>query len=227
MSDGPLPGPATEQPPLTGDQLLSTTRTVRRRLDLGRPVPVEVVTDCIRIAVQAPSAGNRQAWHWVVITDPGIREKIGQYYLRAFHDKYPAAEARSRTSAISGPLSGAQARLVDSVVYLAENLGRVPVLLLPCLRLPEGRLPEGNQAAVWGSLLPAVWSYMLAARIRGLGTAWTTLHLAYETEIAELLGIPHDARQGALIPTAYHLGSEFRPALRAPLATAIHTNGWG
>jgi nitroreductase len=197
---------------MTPDELLTTTRAVRRRLDLDRPVPLSLVEECLTIALQAPNGGNRQRWHWVVVTDPGLRAGIAKLYRSAFH------EYRTTQSTVDGPV-------MDSAAYLAENLERVPVLVLGCLWV-AGDLPAGNQAGLWGSLLPAAWSYALAARARGLGTAWTTIHLRHEREVAALLGLPAEVRQGVLIPTAYALGGPFRPAARRPLAAALHVNGW-
>jgi nitroreductase len=119
-----------------------------------------------------------------------------------------------------------QTRIGDSGWHLGRNLGRVPVLVLPCLRVGRGGLKAGNQAGLWGSLLPAAWSYCLAARARGLGTAWTTLHLTYEREIAELLGLPDDVAQGALLPTAFFTGDTFRPAARETLDSVLHLDHW-
>ncbi|KAB8195152.1 nitroreductase [Nonomuraea phyllanthi] len=211
---------------LSPDELLTTTRSVRRRLDLTRPVPVELVRECLEVALQAPTGGNRQGWHWLVVTDPDRRRAIGGYYERSYR-----AYAESKASA--GALfqddperAGVQRRVSESATYLAEHMGEVPVLVIGCLTLDGAALPEGNQAGLWGSLLPAAWSYMLAARARGLGTAWTSLHLAYESEIAELLGIPAHVRQGVLIPTAYHTGETFRPARRQPLDDVLHVDRW-
>ncbi|MGW5050291.1 nitroreductase family protein [Actinokineospora sp. NPDC004072] len=191
---------------LTPDALLTTTRTVRKRLDLSRDVPLSEIHTCLTTASQAPH-GTRPV-HWVVVTDPGLRAAIGGHYRSAFTAKHAGAP-RSRT--------------LDSAAYLAANLARVPVLVLACVDA-GGPLPKGNQASVWGGVLPAVWSYMLAARSRGLGTAWTTAHLAHEREIADLLGLPAGVHQGALIPTAYYLGESFRPAARP--APAVHRDRW-
>jgi nitroreductase len=209
---------------LTPDELLTTTRAVRKRLDLDRPVPLELVRECLRIALQAPSGSNAQRWHWVVLTDPERRAAVGGYYRRAVESYRRSAGYAGRLHADDPERGPVQRRVGDSVDHLGEVMGRVPVLLIPCL---EARtLPAGNQAGLWGSLLPAVWSYMLAARARGLGTAWTTLHLAYEREVAGLLGLPEHVRQGALIPTAYYTGDTFRPAPRQPLEDVLHVDGW-
>ncbi|WP_131738480.1 nitroreductase family protein [Actinomadura roseirufa] len=208
--------------PLGPDELLTTTRAVRRRLDLTRPVPMELIRECLEVAVQAPNGGNRQAWQWIVVTDPETRKAIGSYYYRAFR-AYTATGAGASGAPDS---TEHQKRVTASATHLAERMGEVPVLMIPCLRLSTGDLPEGNQAGLWGSLLPAVWNYALAARARGLGTAWTTLHLVHEREVAELLGLPGEVRQAALIPTAYYTGETFRPAPRVPLDEVLHFDRW-
>ena len=198
---------------LTPDELLTTTRSVRKRLDLTRPVPLELVRECLEIASQAPSGGNRQQWHWIVITDAEMRAQVGEYY-RLATEPYLAART---------PADAAQQRLHDSSAYLAQHMGEVPVQVLGCIQSAPWP-PNANQAGLWGSLLPAAWSYMLACRSRGLGTAWTTLHLAHEKEVAELLGLPDNVRQGVLIPTAYYTGETFRPGPRGSLP--VHENHW-
>jgi nitroreductase len=209
--------------PLTPDELLSTTRSVRKRLDLDRPVPLELVRECLDLALQAPTGSNAQGWHWMVVTDADLRRQIGDYYRRSY-DRY--REAREARTAKLGPARQAvQARVSSSADYLAEKMGDVPVHVIACIAA-GAELPADNQAGLWGSLLPAAWSYQLAARARGLGTAWTTLHLAYEKEIAELLGIPAHVRQGVLLPTAYYTGKTFKPAPREPLDTVLHLDRW-
>lgn len=213
--------------PLTPDELLTTTRSVRKRLDLTRPVSLELVRECLEIALQAPSGSNRQGWHWMVVTDAAKRDLIGRIYQRATHGYLASRGSAAGLFADDPVRSAVQRRVGESVAWLGDRMGQVPVLVIPCLRLSgDGSLPVGNQAGLWGSLLPAAWSYMLAARARGLGTAWTTLHLAYEAEVAELLGLPQNVRQGALIPTAYYLGESFRPAPREPLDSVLHVDHW-
>lgn len=209
---------------LTPDELLTTTRSVRKRLDLTRPVPMELVRECLEIALQAPSGSNRQAWHWVVVTDAERRATIGDFYRRAVETYLDSPGAAGKLFADEADRAAVQRRVGSSVRYLGERMGEVPVLVIPCLRV--AKLDAGNQAGVWGSILPAAWSYMLAARARGLGTAWTTLHLSYEDEVAEVLGLPADIRQAALIPTAFSIGTEFTRARRQPLNEVLHVDRW-
>ncbi len=209
---------------LTPDELLTTTRSVRKRLDLTRPVPIELVRECLEIALQAPSGSNRQGWHWVVVTDAEQRATIGDFYRRAVESYLDSPGAAGKLFADKADRAAVQERVGSSVRYLGERMGEVPVLVIPCLRVAN--LDAGNQAGVWGSILPAAWSYMLAARARGLGTAWTTLHLSYEVEVAEVLGLPADVRQAALIPTAFSVGTEFKRAHRQPLDEVLHLDRW-
>jgi nitroreductase len=207
------------------DHLLTTTRSVRKRLDLKRPVPPQLIEQCIEIALQAPTGSNAQGWHFVAVSDPAKRAAIGRLYQQAF-------EAYDRPSNwpqyTSDDLRAHQLpRLVDSARYLAHHMHEVPVLVIPCIqgRVEKARLVE--QASLYGSILPAAWSFMLALRARGLGTAWTTLHLVHEAEVAKLLGIPDAVTQVALFPVAYFTGQEFRRAERIPAAPLTHWNAWG
>ncbi|WP_426565526.1 nitroreductase family protein [Angustibacter sp. McL0619] len=210
--------------PLTPDELLTTTRSVRKRLDLTREVPLELVRECIDVALQAPSGSNRQSWHWLVVTDPALRRGIGDVYRRSVASYLDSPGSAGALFAQDPDRAPVQQRVGDSVAYLGEHLGEVPVLVIPCLTVRE--FGSGSQGGLWGSLLPAAWSYCLAARARGLGTAWTTLHLEYEEEVAGLLGLPDGVRQGVLIPTAYYTGDTFKPARRQPLDEVLHVNGW-
>jgi len=213
----------TENQRMDADEVLTTTRTVRRRLDLTRAVPLDLVRECLEIALQAPSGSNRQTWQWLVVTDPGLKAAIGDVYRRAVEGYLASPGAAGKLFADDPDRAPVQRRVATSVEYLGEHMGEVPVLVIPALR---GRLPAGNQAGLWGSVLPAAWSYMLAARARGLGTAWTTLHLSHEREVASLLGLPDDVHQAALIPTAYYTGTTFKRAHRLPLDDVLHLNGW-
>jgi nitroreductase len=207
---------------LNPDELLTTTRSVRRRLDLDRPVPVDLVREALEVALQAPTGSNAQTWHWIIITDAGKRQAIAELYARSFA-RYRASGARTYADPTR---QSVQHRVASSADYLAEHMGEVPVLVIGAIFTGAEDFEPGNQAGLWGSLLPAAWSLQLALRARGLGSAWTTLHLAYEREIAQLLGIPPRVRQGVLLPVAYTVGTDFRPAHRAPLDDVLHINAW-
>ena len=222
--------------PLSPDELLTTTRSVRRRLDLGRPVERRTVETCIEVALQAPSGDNAQPWTWVVIDDPATRAAAAEIYRSAF-DEYVAAVMASFNGGPSPDLirlglqidvtSSTLQRALASAFHLREHLADVPVLVLPTVR---GRLDSASifeQATLWGSILPAVWSFMLALRARGLGSAWTTAHLHREQDMAQLLGIPTDeVTQVGLFPVAHTIGTEFKPAGRRPATSCISWNGW-
>ena len=217
---------------LDTDELLSTTRAVRKRLDFERPVDMEAVHECLELALQAPTGSNAQGWHFVLVTDEAKRNALGKIYARAF-DAYRQTQssARTPTGKEDDAHRGQMERVLSSAEYLAANLPKVPVHLVPCLEGRVDGLSGGGanlaQASFFGSILPAVWSFMLAARSRGLGTAWTTLHLMFEKEAAEILSIPYDRiTQVALIPLAYSKGTSFEPAKREPLAGRLHTNSW-
>jgi nitroreductase len=204
------------------DRLLSTTRAVRKRLDLAREVPHEVVLECIQLATQAPSPGNNQRWRWVVVTDAEKRRIIGDLYRKAY-----AAYIAPRKEMIA-PDDDARWRMTGSSDYLADHMADVPVLVIPCLLETLPAEPTSEQhAGFWGGILPAVWSFQLALRSRGLGSALTTLHLDHEREIGELLGIPDTVTQAALLPVAYTKGTEFAPAPRRPAAEVTYFDQWG
>jgi nitroreductase len=211
---------------LNPDELLTTTRAVRKRLDLTRPVERHLIDECVQVAAQAPTGSNRQGWHFVFVDDPATKSALADLYARGF-DPYAAAP---RPEYPAGDSRGERAPLVhDSATYLRDHFHEVPVMMIPCItpRIAEDHVPVMMQAGYWGSLLPAVWNFMLAARARGLGTAWTTLHLVHEREAAELLGIPFtEVAQGGLVPIAYSLGTDFKPAPRIPLDQIVHWNTW-
>lgn len=211
---------------MTPEELLTTTRTVRKRLDLTRPVPGELVERALTMALQAPTGSNSQGWHWIVVTDPGQRAKLAELYQRSFNAYRKTRPAPEQSYAGNTERIAVQHRVSDSADYLSEHMAEVPVLVVPAITVPGGELPQGNQAGLWGSILPAVWSYLLAARTLGLGTAYTSLHLAYEQEAAAVLGLPGDVRQAALIPTAFYTGETFKPARREPLSAVLHHDRW-
>jgi nitroreductase len=211
---------------LTIDELLSTTRSVRKRLDLNRPVEPEVIRECLELAIQAPTPGSRQSWYFIVVTDPAQRAALAALYRRGAGamDQYTQ---QFIASAASEQEAAKLTRMADSSRYLTEHLHEVPVHVIPCLEGRTENLPVVEQASQWGAILPATWSFMLAARSRGLGTVLTGIHLAYERDAAELLGIPYEqVMQTALLPVAYTLGTTFKPALRKPLDTVLRWNKW-
>lgn len=212
---------------LGADELLSTTRAVRKRLDLDRSVDPELIDECLALAAQAPTGSNAQGWHFVVVTDPDKRAAIADLYrdgFELFYGDRAAAEANIPTD--DPAYLASTRRVIDSAAHLAETMHLVPVMLIPCLEMRTDGMDVMIQASMWGSLLPAVWSFMLAARERGLGTCWTTLHLLHEKQAAELLGIPDHVMQGALIPVAHTIGTDFRPAPRRDMSRIVHRESW-
>lgn len=205
---------------LSADEVLTTTRSVRLRLDLERPVDRDVLTECIEIAHQSPTGSNSQRWRWVFVDDPAKKAIIADYYRTNFEAAYAAS---------TPPEPGSQADRVNrSARHLAEHMHEVPVLLIPVLadRMGEGT-PSYRQASRWGGILPAVWSFMMALRERSMGSAWTTLHLQNEREVADLLGIPFETHsQAGLFPVAYTIGTDFKLAKRPPAEEFISWNEW-
>ena len=213
--------------PLGPDELLSTTRAVRKRLDLDRDVEPELLTECLELATQAPTGGNAQGWHFVVVRDAEKRAQLGEWYRQGFQMMYGDPEASVAALPQDDPaFVAATRRVISSAQYLADHMGQVPVQVIPVIHGRTDQAPVAMQAGIWGSLLPAVWSFMLAARSRGLGTCWTTLHLIFEQQAAELLGLPDNVMQGALIPVAHTLGTDFKPGPRRDLDRIVHHDGW-
>ena len=209
---------------LTADEVLTTTRSVRKRLDFDKPVPREVLMECLDLALQAPTGSNAQGWQWVFVEDPDKKKALADIY-RTNANPYLDLPKPER-----GDIRDEQiVRVTDSAKYLNENMEKAPVLLIPCLEGRPDGAPAGMSASYWGSLLPAVWSFMLALRSRGLGSAWTTLHLLGdgEKQAADLLGIPFDRyAQGGLFPIAYTKGTDFKRAVRLPAEQFAHWDTW-
>ena len=201
------------------DALLSTTRAVRKRLDFDRDVPDDVLLECLQLATQAPTGSNRQGWRWLVIRDAEKKEALADMYRRAGGDYLKAAAADADQGSQTG-------RVLDSANFLAEKLGEVPVMVIPMI---IGRLDDGttnSAAGLFGSIIPAIWSFQLALRSRGLGSCYTTLHLGMEDEAAELLGIPPHMTQAALLPVAYTKGTDFKVAKRPPVSEITYLDAY-
>ena len=209
---------------LSVDELLTTTRSVRKRLDFDKPVPRDVVMECLELALQAPTGSNAQGWQWVFVEDPAKKKVLADIY-RANATPYLDLPKPERGDIRDDQMDA----VMSSAKYLNENLEKAPVLMIPCLEGRPDGAPAAMSASYWGSLLPAVWSFMLALRSRGLGSAYTTLHLLGEGEkqAADLLGIPYDKySQGGLFPIAYTKGTDFRPAKRLPAEQLSHWDSW-
>ena len=213
---------------LGADELLSTTRSVRKRLDFDRPVEDAVLRECLSFAVQAPTGSNMQSWQFVVVTDAEKRKALGEIYQRAWaiYETMP----QNAENVYDGPDPARRAqhgRVMESGRYLAERMGEAPAMFIPCLGMRLDGAPNIAAASLYGSIFPAMWSFMLAARERSLGTALTTLHLMFEEEAADILGIPFaEVTQVALVAVAYTKGTDFKPAVREPLDSVVHWNGW-
>jgi nitroreductase len=204
---------------LTPDELLSTTRSVRKRLDFERPVEREVLEECLALAQQAPNASNSEPWRFVVVTEQATREKLAECYRTGWDAYRKDIDEQARDSPDSPVLSSAQ--------YLADRFHEVPVMVLPCLVPRADSAPSARQAGLYGSVIQAAWSFQLAARARGLGTCWTTLHLPRERDAAEVLGIPYArVQQVALITVGYSLGTDFKPGRRVALERIVRYERW-
>ncbi|MGI9291196.1 MAG: nitroreductase family protein [Gammaproteobacteria bacterium] len=217
---------------LSAEELLSTTRAVRQRLDFDIPVSPELIKECVEVATQAPTGGNTQGWQFVAVFDAEKREALAELYRKgwAIYKEANGSVFDLAKKTGVGKARDQMVRVARSADYLAENIHKVPVLMIPCIGGRTDQMSAAGNigiASVFGSILPATWSYMLAARNRGLGTCWTTVHLMHEQAAAEILGIPFDSvSQCALIPTAYSIGTEFKPARRKPLDGILHIDEW-
>ena len=205
------------------DKLLTTTRAVRKRLDLSRPVPDQVIRDCLELTLQAPTGSNKQGWRWIAVTDAAKRAALADIYREGAGTYLTESQKKAESAG-----KAQDGRVYSSAQYLADNLQDVPVHVIPCIRVDH--LPPNPPQRVWaglmGSIMPAVWSFQLALRSRGLGSTLTTLHLSNGEKAAELLGIPEGIMQVGLLPVAYTIGDDFKPAKRPPLDDVLHWNTW-
>jgi nitroreductase len=201
------------------DELLATTRAVRKRLDLDRPVDPQVILDCIALAQQAPTGTNAQSWRWVVVTEPATKAALAEFYRAgclAYLERGVVEEEDPQTR-----------RVYESSLQLAQTIERVPVLVIPCIERRFDGLSLVGTASSIGSILPAAWSFLLALRSRGLGSVWTTAHLGKEAEAAALLRIPATVTQVAMFPVAHTIGTDFKRALRPPPESVTFWESWG
>jgi nitroreductase len=208
----------------TVDKLLTTTRSVRKRLDYSRPVPLEVIRQCIDIAIQAPTGSNQQGWSFLIVTNAEKKKKLADLYRKGV-EIYSQMPQPARPADDLRTLQ--RPRGLASSIHLVQTMEQAPLFLIPCIEGRVEKAPQFAQASMYGSILPAVWSFMLAARARGIGAAWTTIHLFYEKEAAEILGIPDNVTQAALLPVAYFTGDDFKPAERIPAREFTYFDTWG
>ncbi len=207
------------------DHLLTTTRSVRKRLNFDRPVPPEVIGECLEIAIQAPTGSNSQGWHFIVVTDPEKKKALADLYRRGFNRYANVAEVPR--FAPDDPRTPQMREVLRSAAYLNKHLHEVPAFIVACVDGRWDDLTVFHQAGAYGSIFPAVWSLMLALRSRGVGSSLTTLHLMYEQEAAEILGVPDEITQVALLPIGYYTGDTFKAAGRIPATERTHWEGWG
>jgi len=213
---------------LTPDELLSTTRAVRKRLDLTRPVPDDLIRECVQLAMQSPSGSNNMTMQFVIVRDEAKRKAIGDIYRQCYAMYTKMDGVYIRSIAKNDPaLDAQQQRSADSADYLGEHMGEAPALVIPCTLGRLDGVPAMMSASIAANVMPAMWSFMLAARARGLGTCWTSLHLIMEQQVAEVLDIPVDSvQQVCLSPLAFTTGTDFKPATRPDADTIIHWDGW-
>ena len=212
---------------MDADHVLRTTRSVRLRLDFERPIDPAVIEECLEVALQAPTASNSQQWQWVVITDPDKISAVADIYRKSFQVLTDRPPEQRPAYGPDDSRTHQSEKVTRSAMYLAAEMHRCPAMLIACINGRIEQLPATAHAGVYGSILPGAWSFMLAARERGIGMAWTTIHLRNEADVAELLGIPDDVTQTVLFPMAYFTGEDFKPAPRLPLSEVVHWNAWG
>lgn len=214
---------------LSPDELLSTTRAVRKRLDFDRPVPDDIVRECVSLAMQSPSGSNNMTMQFIVVRDAAKRAALGEIYQTCY-GIYSSMDGVYIGSIDKGDAeaNAQQQRSAGSADFLGAHMGEAPVLVIPChvgSRLDN--VPAMMSASMGANVIPAMWSFMLAARARGLGTCWTTVHLMMEQAAADVLGVPFDTvQQICLSPLAYTKGTDFKPTARPPADSIIHWDQW-
>jgi nitroreductase len=213
---------------LSIDELLTTTRSVRRRLDLTKPVPLGLIRECLEIAVQAPTSANLQNWSFIVVTDVEQRRAIADVYRRTWKSITTSPFAVADRFRDDPVRNREQHKVSNSAAYLADHIGEVPVLMIPCVEVidGDGTLTAENSNQSWSSIMPATWNYMLAARSRGLGTTWTGVTIMADEEMRAILGLPDNVYHATTVPTAYYTGANFRRGKRIPLDEVVRFNRW-
>lgn len=203
---------------MTFDEVATTTRAVRRRLDLDRAVELEIVRECLRIAVQAPTGGSVERWRWLLVQGPALRKQVAEIYRSVTAEIFEAAQASAATDNSRKAYEGARA--------LADVLEHVPLLVFACVEGEPRAWTSSGAATFYGSIIPAVWSFQLALRSRGLGSTYTTAHILAADAIASVLGIPDGVTQVAMLPVAHTIGIDFKPATRGPVEDVTYLDGW-
>lgn len=200
---------------------LATTRSVRRRLDLERPIDPLVIESCIDVATQAPTGLQRESWRFIVVTEDEPKRALGALYRKAFDAMLESWRELPEAAGLPQPPA-----LRPGYRELADRLHEMPALILVC-SLGEPAPDRAGEVAFYGSVLPAAWSLMVALRARGLGSTWTSLHLREAEAAARVLGIPDGVTQTVLLPVAYTKGARLRPAARKPAREVTFWNAWG
>jgi nitroreductase len=213
-------------------ETMYTARSIRRiKTD---PVPDEIITKVLDAAIRAPSGSNAQSWVFIVVKDAEKRKQLG-----ALYHKTSAIVAKLYEGAKPPPhMDPAKyERWFRSVLYLFDHMGEAPVLIVPCLKatvwnnaasLPDdvkARMASAGRLA-GASIYPAVQNIILACRAFGIGTVLTTLHIFYEDEVKEILGLPRDIQTYALLPMGYPI-NKFGPLKRRPVSEVAFLDSYG
>jgi len=199
------------------DRLLSTTRSVRKRLDFDRPVPDHIIFECIDLAEQAPSGGNDASRRWIVVKDPTTKARLGDIYRRSGSFMTDVADRLDGTG-------HSKEQVFSSSAYLVDNFAKAPALVIAAI---WGIHDDSGRPGLFDSVLQAAWSFNLALRARGLGTTWTTMLNANVDDLAGILEIPEGVTTVVTFPVAYTIGTDFRPAARRSASEITYFERWG